>query len=538
MKVLIVDDNETDRRALRFNLARLGHEVTEATGGQEGREMALGHSPDLIVSAIPMAAMEGFHFLRRLKADEALRAIPVIAYSSASATLEDREFALSLGADSFIVKPEDPQEFRNELGIILEGPPAPQPRGGEPLSDAEYWKKYGTLAAARMEEKEQEIGKERSLRLLAEESCRKNEEHYRALFETSPDAVLIMDMDFAVLDANYAAFSLFRYDSLREMKGRNIIDFIVPEERPRAVLEIRTFIEKGYVDDLEHNLLKGDGSSFFGWIRASLIKDSQRMPYAVMISLRDTSGKRMVELHLQQSRKMEALESLAGGISAEFGSLIEQITAIALPLRRDLKDSPLLPHAEGIIAAAERSSSIIRQLLLFSRRERVAMEPVDLNEVIKNSVMLLEGIFPETVRVRFVPFSKDLMVMADTEQISRMLMNIATLSRDAMPEGGSLAITTNLMEMDDSFIRSRGYGKLWKYALITLTDTGRGMDEQGRERIFEPYFTAERNGKVEGLSLSVAYGIVKELKGYIDVSSGQGKGTTFSIYLPLIKPGR
>ncbi|NTU42185.1 MAG: PAS domain S-box protein [Nitrospirales bacterium] len=538
MKALVLYGNEQDRRFLRYNLARLSFEVFEADDEEDAWEIASLQSPDLVICEVPMAGMKGFQFLRRLKQDKRLKNIPVITCLSGHPGAEYKRFALSIGAASFLMKPDDPREFWGELKKAIDSAREGERGSGDvAMTDNSYWKNISSIASARLEEMGQELERETSLRRQAEESQRKSDEHYQTLFETSPEAILILDLNATVMEANYTTFTLFRYESLREIRGRSIVDFVLTEERPKALREIGEFQEKGYVQDIEHKLRKKDGTVFPAWIRASLLKDDRRRPYAIILSVRDISEKKVAELHFMKSRKMKALETLAGGVSSEFNSLVEQIIAIASPLRAELKKSPLFSQVEGIITSAEKSAAIIKRLRLFSGKEKPDLAPVHLNEVISGAVNLLERFLSERIRVRFVSVTRDLMVMADSAQISQILMNIAVFSRDSMPEGGSLSITTTFLDMDNNFIRTHGYGKLWHYALITISDTGCGMDEHARERIFEPYFTADEaeGGKAEFLGLAAVYGIVKELKGYIDVSSEAGKGTTFRIYLPLLK---
>jgi len=141
----------------------------------------------------------------------------------------------------------------------------------------------------------------------------------------------------------------------------------------------------------------------------------------------------------------------------------------------------------------------------------------------------------EDIKLTTVLADKRCMVMADTGQMEQVLMNLATNARDAMPEGGILSISTDIVEMGDEYIKAHGYGKVGKYVLISISDTGKGMDEKTKERIFEPFFTTKEVGKGTGLGLAIVYGIIKQHNGYIDVDSESGKGTTFRIYLPLIE---
>jgi CheY-like chemotaxis protein/two-component sensor histidine kinase len=196
---------------------------------------------------------------------------------------------------------------------------------------------------------------------------------------------------------------------------------------------------------------------------------------------------------------------------------------------------PLRECVNDLFAVAERATNLTKSLLAFSRKQIISLMPVNLNDIIKNAEKILSRVMGEDIELKINLSDKDLPLMADLGQIEQVLMNLTTNARDAMPAGGILTIETELVGMDDEYIKMHGYGKPGKYALISVSDTGAGMDEKTREKIFEPFFTTKEIGKGTGLGLSIVYGIVKQHGGYINVYSELGKGTTFKIYLPLIE---
>ncbi|MCX5718366.1 MAG: ATP-binding protein, partial [Nitrospirae bacterium] len=199
------------------------------------------------------------------------------------------------------------------------------------------------------------------------------------------------------------------------------------------------------------------------------------------------------------------------------------------------KDDPLLHNVNQILASSERAAKLVQRLLAFSRKQIIDLKPVHLNEIVKKVEKLLLSIIGEDIDFQTILTDEDLTIMVDSGQIEQVLMNLATNARDAIPEGGLLTIETDLVEMDNEYLKTHGYGKPGTYALVTVTDTGIGIDEKTREKVFEPFFTTKEVGKGTGLGLSMAYGIVKQHNGYINVYSELGKGTTFKIYLPVIK---
>jgi len=183
--------------------------------------------------------------------------------------------------------------------------------------------------------------------------------------------------------------------------------------------------------------------------------------------------------------------------------------------------------------SAERAANLTHSLLAFSRKHVINLKAVLLNEVIYRAEKLLSRLVRENIELRVV-VGKDCIVRADSVQIEQIMMNLVTNARDAMPEGGLLLINTERVDLDEDFVQTHGYGEPGTYVLISVSDTGFGMDEKIRERIFEPFFTTKETGKGTGLGLAIVYGIIKQHNGYINVYSEPGTGTTFKIYLPVV----
>jgi CheY-like chemotaxis protein len=187
-----------------------------------------------------------------------------------------------------------------------------------------------------------------------------------------------------------------------------------------------------------------------------------------------------------------------------------------------------------MLEAADRAAQLTQSLLVFSRKQVLDPHLFDLNELILRVEKFLQRIIGEDVELKSILHKEAVTINADPGQIEQVLMNLATNARDAMPQGGAFTIETGVVELDNSFIRAHGYGRKGPFALILVTDTGSGMNEDMAKKIFEPFFTTKEAGKGTGLGLSIAYGIVKQHHGYINVYSEPGMGTVFKIYLPLI----
>ncbi|MCD6352826.1 MAG: response regulator [Proteobacteria bacterium] len=246
--------------------------------------------------------------------------------------------------------------------------------------------------------------------------------------------------------------------------------------------------------------------------------------------------KKELENQLRHAQKMEAIGTLAGGISHDFNNIITAIVGYGnlLLMRIDEKDSSLKSYAEQILSAADRAVNLNQSLLAFSRKQLIEPKPININEGIKNVKKLLTRLIREDIQINLDLAEESLIVMADSGQIDQVLMNLTTNARDAMPDGGSLTIETESVELKKNFFKGDDDKNPGRYALLSVSDTGIGMDEETRGKIFDPFFTTKEVGKGTGLGLSMIYGIIKQHKGYINISSEPGKGSTFKMYLPLI----
>ncbi len=237
---------------------------------------------------------------------------------------------------------------------------------------------------------------------------------------------------------------------------------------------------------------------------------------------------------LLHAQKMESIGRLSGGIAHDFNNIIAGITGLTLLIKRRMEDSdPLRLYVEQIETAADKAAKLTTGLLAFSRKQKMNLTSVNMNKAIRKLVNILEIVIGEQIEFNISLAERELNIMADHTQLEQVLMNLATNARDAMPQGGSLTIRTEFFEMSDKFIRNNGYGIEGEYVLVSISDTGMGMDTQEMEQIFEPFFTTKDVNKGTGLGLSIVYGIVKQHNGYIAVESKPREGTTFRLYLPV-----
>ncbi len=257
--------------------------------------------------------------------------------------------------------------------------------------------------------------------------------------------------------------------------------------------------------------------------------------YLVGVGL-DLSERKRLENELRHSQKMESIGTLAGGIAHDFNNILTAIIGYGSLLQMKMKnDDPLLHSVEQILASANRAASLTQGLLAYSRKQIMNPHLVNVNEIIMKVERLLARLIGEDMEVKSILTDKEITVLADAGQIEQVLINLATNARDAMSDGGYLYIETQLVDLDEASAQAHDVRKPGTYALITVTDSGMGMDTKTKERIFEPFFTTKEVGKGTGLGLAMVYGIIKQHNGAIEVESEVGNGTTFRIYLPAMQ---
>lgn len=271
---------------------------------------------------------------------------------------------------------------------------------------------------------------------------------------------------------------------------------------------------------------------------AAAIRDSDGRISHVIETLMDITEQKRLEEQLRHAQKLEGIGQLAGGIAHDFNNILNAIVGFGSLARMNLPREGLAGgYIDEVLVAANRAASLTHQLLAFGRKQMLDIKPINVNNSIGNLMKLLLRLIREDILLKFIPSVTEPIVMADSSQFDQVLVNLVTNARDALPAGGEITITTELLAIDNTFINMHGFGKTGGYALVRVSDNGEGMDEATRKKIFEPFFTTKEMGKGTGLGLAVVYGIIKQHNGFVNVYSEPGRGTTFSIYLPLAEIG-
>jgi PAS domain S-box-containing protein len=373
-----------------------------------------------------------------------------------------------------------------------------------------------------------------SKRKKAEWALKESEEKLNAVLQSIGDAMLMMDGDFNIIWTNDAVRNFFGYDP----SGRKCYELFFNITEPCGTSPcymIRAFRD-GRMHEHDTQLSSRDGKpAYFHCTATVALRDKEGKAGGVLVIARDVTESKKLEQQLIQAQKMEAIGQLAGGIAHDFNNILTAIIGYGHLLQAEMApDETLQGYVYYILNSAQRAANLTHALLAFSRTQIINTKPVNVNEIILVLEKLLIRLIGEDVELSTHLTGEDLIVLADTTQIEQVLMNLATNARDAMPDGGSLIIRTDTVTLDDSFIETYGFGRHGDYAMISVADTGHGMDNTTKERIFEPFFTTKEVGKGTGLGLAMVYGIVKQHDGFVNVYSEPAKGTTFKVYLPLI----
>jgi len=366
----------------------------------------------------------------------------------------------------------------------------------------------------------------------AQENLRRSEMNFRSLVTNAPYGICRCDSTGKILDANPAFLQLLGRATVDEIVGEHIFGLYAQNDRWFALADFLRSAEpfKGLMAEWKGK----DTATTLVRISGRAVADGGDGGIVFELFAEDVTERRVLEDQLRQSQKMEAVGRLAGGIAHDFNNLLMVISGYSEFLLERLGAEPQLRGpAQEIASAAERASSLTRQLLAFSRKQMLAPRIVNLNEVATENTKMLTRMIGEDIDLVMVPGANLWPVRADAGQIEQVIMNLAVNARDAMPSGGKLTIETSNVTLDEAYARFHAPLPPGDYVMVAISDTGNGMDNETQSHIFEPFFTT-KGTKGTGLGLSTVYGIVKQSGGYIWVHSEVGRGTTFKIYLPRV----
>ena len=390
-------------------------------------------------------------------------------------------------------------------------------------------------------------------RRYAEEALRESEACYRSLVDLTPNIIYRLNEEGRIVFISSAVRRL-GYDP-EELIGVLFKEIVHPDDRGKSWnhfveqrvgarrthdLEIRLLTKAQGVQDYELTQRVVTLSAKGQWSVPDfeITRTDKCFLYTQGIAHDITERKKLeeerskLESRLRQSQKVETIGALAGSIAHDFNNLLTVIIGGCNLLQMEIDTAdPLRIYVDQILLASQKSADLTRSLLNFSRQAPITPILIDINNIVRQTVKLLKRLLTDDIELVTSLTNDDITIMADATQIDQILFNLATNARDAMKRGGKLTIETRLVELDNQYIQINGTGKPGRYALLSVSDTGCGMDTATKAKIFDPFFTTKELGTGTGLGLSTVYSIVKQLDGFMNVSSEPGTGTTFHIFL-------
>jgi signal transduction histidine kinase len=509
VKVLLVDDLPHKITALSAVLESENLDVITATSGFDALRLLLREDFAVILLDVMMPGLDGFETAALIRQRKRSEHTPIIFVTANLANDSNLSKGYSLGAVDYISAPVVPEILKAKVSVFAE------------LFRINRKVRQQARALSAYTLDLETVNRKLEHRTLELQS---SQESFRNIVEKNQEGIAVLDAGGIIRFAN-PAFERFIGNPEGGAVGRG---FPFP-------------MELG-VHELEHS---GSESGCLS-MEMTLAETQWDGTTAYLATVRDISARRCAEEalkiseeKLRQAQKMESIGRLAGGVAHDFNNLLTAINGYTdLVLSAMEEESPFKPYLDEVRRSGERAAELTHQLLAYSRKQVLVPKLLNLNTVVENLTNMLRRLIGDNIDLGFAPDRGLGLVKADPGQLEQVLMNLVVNAKDAMPEGGRILVKTSMEELDldsdalhpiDKEISIRP----GSYVVLTVSDTGTGMDEDTRGRIFEPFFTTKEAGRGTGLGLSMVYGFVKQSGGNITVYSKAGEGTTFRIYLPL-----
>jgi PAS domain S-box-containing protein len=361
------------------------------------------------------------------------------------------------------------------------------------------------------------------------------EELFELISENAADMIAVVNAD-GTRAYNSPSYERLLGYSPEELRGTVAFEQIHPDDRAKVIEAADEGKRSGQGKRVEYRMRHKNGSWVLLESTASVIRDGNGQVQKLVIVNRDITERKQLEEQLQMAQKVEAIGRLSGAIAHDFNNILGVIIGYTEALQKRMQPENAFREAiDEIQSAAKRAASLTQQLLAFSRKQVLEPKILDLNAVIRDMETMSGSLVGEHIEFALALSYSPAVVKADRTQLEQVILNLSVNARDAMPQGGKLAIETSNVDMDGANPARPSYMLPGSYVLLKVMDTGCGMTRDVQAHMFEPFFTTKEKGKGTGLGLATVYGIVKQSGGYILVNSEPGKGTAFEVYLPLIE---
>jgi PAS domain S-box-containing protein len=540
--ILIVEDKEENLYYLRTVLEAQGWQVETANTGAEALVKARRDPPDLIVSDLLMPVMDGYTLLRYWKADERLKRIPFIVYTATYTEAEDERLALDLGADAFILKPVEPEDFlarirevqaREENGTSA---PVNTPTGDEKVLLEVYSETLIRKLEERtlqLEEANRELQKDNTVRREMESALRESEA--RLATATAAGRIGIWNWNLGTGELVWSHMHEALWGLQPGTFGGRYDDFrrgVHPEDREAVDAVLKTAIANHAEYAHEHRVVWPDGS--IHWIAGTGAAryDAEGRPLQMSGVVVDITEPKRMEQEVLRAQRVESIGTLAGGIAHDLNNVLGPII-LSLDLLKMRCTDPMSQELITMIASsAQRGAGMVRQVLSFACGLGGQRVELRLDRLIRDVQKIATETFLKNIEVQIITPDDVWTVLGDPTQLHQVLLNLCVNARDAMPGGGKLTNSLENLMVDTHYAGLIRDAKPGPYVVLKVRDTGTGIEPAIVEKIFDPFFTTKEVGKGTGLGLATTMGIVRSHGGFIQVESDLGKGTTFSVCLP------
>jgi signal transduction histidine kinase/ActR/RegA family two-component response regulator len=521
-RVLLVDDDDRNLLALKTVLEDLG-EVVLARSGEEALRHLLKGEFAVILLDVYMPGMDGYETAQIIRSREQTKSIPIVFLSAVNKEAEHLLRGYSMGAVDYVFKPVDAVILRSKVAVFVDlfektKEIESKARHEQDLLDA-------TLRA-------------NAERLRAEQELRRAEQRQSAIIQSLPMVLYLEPYDSRRRVPNYLsgdveAITGFSYDAL-ERSPEMWIDRLHPEDRDKVIAAMEARQRSGRLA-IEYRWQCANGAYKHFLDQAVLLKDPDGQPVEFAGTITDVSDQRSLETQLIQAQKMDAIGQLTGGIAHDFNNLL---AAVIGGLSLIEKRAALEDEQKRILTmtkrAAEQGSELVRRLLAFARRQKLEPQPIDLDSLRETVSDLLTHTLGGLVHIKWRIADGAWDVMADRAQLELALVNLIINARDAMPDGGNIAIEARNADAEPGGETGVDAGD---YVRIAVSDTGSGISPEDLKKVMDPFFTTKMVGKGSGLGLSMVYGFAKQSNGAFRIESELGVGTTAELWLPKAPDG-
>lgn len=546
MKILIVDDNEESRYMLEWLLKEKGYDVIAKVNGHEGLQQLKSDSFDLVISDILMPVMDGFTLCRKLKADEQLRKIPFIIYTATYTGPKDETLALEMGADRFVVKPSEPEEFLRIIEEVVKNKEA----GKSPKQESEQPEEvilrlYNDRLVRKLEQKMLQTEKEITARRAAEKKLKRSEQLLKTAQQTGKIGGWEYDINSKQVYWTEETFRIHGLESGAYPEGsEKLIEQSLmcysEESRSELIKAFRRCCETGEPYELESSFTGFDGEQIIVRTAGKATKENDKIVkvsgYIQDITefKKEESEKNRLRDLLNQRQKLDSIGQLTGGIAHDYNNMLTVILGfVEIALDETGENTKLRNYLLEISKAAQRSALITRQLLTFARKQTLKPQTVNLNEIINDMHVMLRKLIVEEIDLVLKQEEDLWKINIDPAQLEQILANLIINAQEATTGTGQITVETANITVDKEFQKEIPEIPEGKHVLLKVSDTGIGMDEEVKKQLFLPFFSTKEMGRNTGLGLATVFGIVEQSNGFIKIDSEPGQGASFSIFFPV-----